>query len=90
MSTEKFSATVMNPVAKVETEAAITPAARLACLESKKIALWWNGKSKGNVALNTIAERLKKDYNAETVFLNRICSTAKRLSLPWQTLAVQR
>ena len=50
MSTEKFSATVMNPVAKVETEAAITPAARLACLESKKIALWWNGKSKGNVA----------------------------------------
>jgi len=71
MSVEKFSATVMNPVAKVETEAAITPAARLTCLEGKKIALWWNGKSKGNVALNTIAERLKKDYNAETVFLKQ-------------------
>ena len=71
MSTEKFSATVMNPVAKVETEAAITPAARLTCLEGKKIALWWNGKSKGNVALNTIAERLKKDYNAETVFFKQ-------------------
>ena len=54
MSTEKFSATVMNPVAKVETEAAITPAARLTCLEG-----------------NTIAERLKKDYNAETVFFKQ-------------------
>ena len=49
MSTEKFSATVMNPVAKVETEAAITPAARLTCLEGKKIALWWNGKSKATL-----------------------------------------
>lgn len=71
MSVEKFSATVMNPVAKVETEAAVTPAARLTCLEGKKIALWWNGKSKGNVALNTIAEGLKKDYNAEIVFFKQ-------------------
>ena len=82
MSTEKFSATVMNPVAKVETEAAITPAARLTCLEGKKIALWWNGKSKGNVALNTIAERLKRTIMLRQCFLNRICSTAKRPSLP--------
>lgn len=71
MSVEKFSATVMNPVAKVETEAAITPAARLTCLEGKKIALWWNGKSKGNVAINTIAEHLKKDHNVETVFFKQ-------------------
>ncbi len=71
MSAEKFSATLMNPVAKVETEAAVTPAARLTCLKDKKIALWWNGKAKGNVALNTIAERLKKDFNAETVFFKQ-------------------
>ena len=71
MSVEKFSATVMNPVAKVETAAAMTPAARLTCLEGKKIALWWNGKAKGDVALKTIAERLKRDYDTETVFFKQ-------------------
>ena len=61
----------MNPVAEVKTEAPVTPAARLNSLEGKKIALWWNGKAKGDVALNTIAERLKKDCGAETVFFKR-------------------
>lgn len=67
MSEEKFTATLMNPVAKVETEEKITPAARMSSLEGKKIALWWNGQSKGNVALDIIAERLKEEYRVEAV-----------------------
>ena len=63
MSVEKaqnVSMTIVNPVAKVESKASLTS------LEGKKIALWWNGKAKGDIALKTIAARLKKEYNVET------------------------
>ena len=66
MSVEKaqnVSMTIVNPVAKVESKT-ITPAASLTSLEGKKIALWW--KAKGDIALKTIAARLKKEYNVET------------------------
>lgn len=68
MSVEKaqnVSVTVMNPVAKFDAKT-ITPAASLTSLEGKKIALWWNGKAKGDIALKTIAARLKKEYNVES------------------------
>lgn len=59
-----FSATIVNPVAKFD-NGTITPAASLKSLEGKKIALWWNGKAKGDIALMAIAERMKKEYNIE-------------------------
>jgi len=68
MSEEKaqnVSVKIMNPVAKFDL-GTITPAASLTSLEGKKIALWWNGKAKGDIALKTIAARLKKKYNVET------------------------
>ena len=68
MSEEKaqnVSVTIVTPVAKVESKT-ITPAASLTSLKGKKIALWWNGKAKGDIALKTIAARLKKEYNVET------------------------
>lgn len=68
MSVEKaqnVSVRIVNPVAKVESKT-ITPAAALTSLAGKKIALWWNGKAKGDIALKTIAARLKKEYNVES------------------------
>ena len=68
MSTENaqnVSVRIVNPVAQFESNT-ITPAASLTSLEGKKIALWWNGKAKGDIALKTIAARLKKEYNIES------------------------
>ena len=62
---QNVSVEVINPVAKFDL-GTITPAASLASLEGKKIALWWNGKAKGDIALKTIAARLKKEYNVES------------------------
>ena len=61
----KVSAEIVNPVAKFD-NGTITPAASLNSLQGKKIALWWNGKAKGDIALNAIAARLKKEYGVET------------------------
>lgn len=73
MSVEKaqnVSMTIVNPVAKVESKT-ITPAASLTSLEGKKIALWWNGKAKGDIALKTIAARLKKSITLRPNYLLR-------------------
>lgn len=65
MAKEKVSVTIVNPVAKFD-DGTITPAASVTDLKGKKIALWWNGKAKGDIALKTIAARLKKDYGCES------------------------
>lgn len=63
--TPNVAVEIVNPVAQFDS-GAITPATSLKSLEGKKIALWWNGKAKGDIALKTIAARLKKEYNCES------------------------
>ena len=55
---------VRNPVANIE-KAKISPAARLQSLEGKTVALWWNGKAKGDVALNRIGQYLEEECGAK-------------------------
>ncbi|MFC1986889.1 hypothetical protein ACFLWC_07910 [Chloroflexota bacterium] len=52
---------VMNPVAEVRPDA-ILPAPRLDDLKGKKIALWWNNKPKGEIALTAVAEVLENRF----------------------------
>lgn len=52
---------VANPVAEVRPEA-IMPARRLDTLSGKKIALWWNTKSHGDVALSAAIETVERRF----------------------------
>lgn len=52
---------VLNPVAEQRPEK-IMPAVRLNDLNGKKIALWWNGKPKGDVALKAIGDVIKNRF----------------------------
>jgi hypothetical protein len=53
---------VVNPVAPVHQQA-VLPARRLDSLNGKKIALWWNTKSQGDVALGAAAEALEQRFH---------------------------
>ena len=57
-SSEKAHIEVVNPVASVMPAKAVMPPQRLDSINGKKIALWWNSKSRGDVALSTVAEML--------------------------------
>ena len=61
---------IMNPVANVE-KGAIAPAARLKSLERKTIALWWNGKAKGDVALKKVGRYLEEQFDAKCRFYHQ-------------------
>jgi hypothetical protein len=50
---------VLNPVGRVHVAERIPPAPRLSGLAGKRIALYWNGKSGGDLLLARIAERLR-------------------------------
>ncbi|MBI2910257.1 MAG: hypothetical protein HYX92_21655 [Chloroflexi bacterium] len=52
---------VLNPVAEVRPKAA-TPARRLDSLSGKKIGLWWNTKSHGDIALSAAAEAIERRF----------------------------
>ena len=52
---------IMNPVATSAT-GQITPAKRLDKLSDQTIGLYWNIKSGGDIALNRMAELLKRRY----------------------------
>ena len=52
---------VVNPVAEVRPQA-VLPARRLDSLNDKKIALWWNTKSHGDVSLSAAAEAIEKHF----------------------------
>ncbi|MBI2909492.1 MAG: hypothetical protein HYX92_17745 [Chloroflexi bacterium] len=56
---------VMNPVAEVRPKG-VTPAPRLDTLDGKKIALWWNTKSNGDVALTAAAEAIQRHFKNVT------------------------
>ena len=49
---------ILNPVAQVSVKKS-SLAPRLATLDNKRIALYWNGKGGGNIALNRIRELLE-------------------------------
>ena len=73
MAMEKASENVievMNPVANAET-GKIAPAARLKSLQGKTVALWWNGKAKGDVALRKVGQLLEESFGARTVFFHQ-------------------
>lgn len=52
---------LVNPTGIIE-KAAVDPAARLTALEGKTIALRWNGKHNGDVALDRLAVLLSEKY----------------------------
>ncbi|MBI2907175.1 MAG: hypothetical protein HYX92_05905 [Chloroflexi bacterium] len=56
---------VVNPVAEVRPSAAL-PARRLDTLSGKRIVLWWNTKSQGDVALNAAAEAIEQRFEHVT------------------------
>ncbi len=56
---------VVNPVAEVRPKA-LLPARRLDSLNGKKIALWWNTKSNGDVALSAAAEAIEQKFQNVT------------------------
>ena len=61
---------VLNPVANID-KGKTTLAPRLQSLEGKTIALWWNGKAKGDVALRKLCELLERKYNTRNVFFHQ-------------------
>ena len=67
---DTVSIEVRNPVANTD-KAKIAPAARLQNLEGKTVALWWNGKAKGDVALNRVGKYLQKTFGAKTVLFHQ-------------------
>ena len=58
----KVQIEVVNPVAEIAPPEAVTPVSRLDTLDGKKICLWWNSKSQGDIALNTVAGKLSERY----------------------------
>lgn len=56
---------VLNPVAEVRPKA-VMPARRLDSLIGKRIALWWNTKSHGDVALDAAAEAIQRRFENVT------------------------
>lgn len=58
--------TVLNPVA--ELQIVDQPRApRLATLDDAQLGLWWNEKSGGNIALDTLAQEIKRDFTVSTL-----------------------
>ncbi|MBI2906690.1 MAG: hypothetical protein HYX92_03420 [Chloroflexi bacterium] len=56
---------VENPVAEVRPKA-VMPARRLDTLSGKRIALWWNTKSHGDIALSAAAEAMEQRFKNAT------------------------
>ena len=58
--------TIVNPVAEAQTDrsdaARIVPAPRPDTLDGKTVALFWNGKPNGDIALEHTRERLAEAY----------------------------
>ena len=69
---------VMNPVANTE-KGEIAPAARLKSLEGKTVALWWNGKAKGDVALRKLGQLLEEKFGARCVFFYQVFPHAEEV-----------
>ena len=67
---EKTSIEVRNPVANTE-KTKIAPAARLQSLKGKTVALWWNGKAKGDVALKRVGQYLEAEFGAKCVLFHQ-------------------
>lgn len=64
-------ATLMSPVGAQELER-FEPAARVGDLARKRVALIWNGKQNGEVALACVGERLRAQFPQLTTRLVRI------------------
>ena len=58
----KVQIEVVNPVAAVAQPQAVVPARRIDSINGKKIALWWNCKAHGDMALSTVAEMLEQRF----------------------------
>jgi len=56
---------VFNPVAR-SAEVHVDPAPRLATINDKRIGLYWNMKTGGNVALDQVSKLLSKRYPSAT------------------------
>jgi hypothetical protein len=74
---------IRNPIAE-SVEQKVTPARRLGDLNGKRIGLFWNAKSGGDVALAHVEELLKtrhpnarfSHYLGDVGFAHRLCTPA--------------
>lgn len=80
---------ILNPVADVKTKAEFKPAPKLSDLNGKRIGLFWNGKSGGDVVLSQTAELLKKRYNG-IIFKNYAGKYTPRKLAPEQADEIAR
>ena len=58
----KVQMEVLNPVSALAMPKTVVPARRPDTLSGKRIALWWNSKDRGDIALDTVAEKLEQQY----------------------------
>lgn len=63
----KVTLEVLNPRGEVDPPPTKAPNARVADLDGKKIALYWNSKENGNVFWDAIEVLLKKAYPTATI-----------------------
>jgi hypothetical protein len=80
---------ILNPVADVKTKAGFKPAPKLSDLNGKRIGLFWNGKSGGDVVLSHTAELLKKRYQG-IIFKNYTGKDTPRKLAPEQADDIAR
>ncbi|MFC2051305.1 hypothetical protein ACFLT4_01060 [Chloroflexota bacterium] len=64
-SSGKMGIEVLNPVAPARPDA-LMPARRLSDINGKRIGLWWNTKSNGDVALSAAAEVIEQRFKNVT------------------------
>ncbi|MBI2908411.1 MAG: hypothetical protein HYX92_12260 [Chloroflexi bacterium] len=76
---------VVNPVAEVQPQA-VMPARRLDSISGKRIMLWWNTKSHGDVALSAAAEAIERRF--ENVTFGRFTREYAHVPAPYD--AVQK
>lgn len=80
---------ILNPVADEKTKKEIKPASKLNDLNGKRIGLFWNGKSGGDVVLSQTAELLKKRFNG-IIFKNYTGKYTARKLAPEQADDIAR
>ena len=66
---------VRNPVAFARVAKTVL-APRLKTLDKKRVALWWNGKAGGDIALNRIGEMLREKFTSIQLEMIHTATTA--------------
>ena len=71
---------VRNPVALAKVGKTVL-APRLSSLDNTRMALWWNGKAGGDVALNRIGQLLESKFTGIKLEMVRAATTAGKAQI---------